>query len=152
MTASRHQPRLADVTNSSYSWLQHTNQKAFASNNHIIAALSDIKQVNNSPVVLIPLCRLSLHSATLRTFREDEPLRHGKKEGKDRPAVAMAQGKKRVQRAVADHASDDLRTLLQGIFDAEEQITEEASPFLPSTLLCISHGSTRRVLSPCTGN
>lgn len=108
------------------------NQKAFASNAHVMATPSNIKQVNNSPMVLIPPLSAESLLSDYKTFREDEPLRHGKKEGKDRPVVVIPHDKTRDQRAVAEQATDDLRTLLQGIFEAEEQIAEEASA-VPST-------------------
>ncbi|KAL8758619.1 MAG: hypothetical protein Q9199_001357 [Rusavskia elegans] len=108
------------------------NQKAFASNAHIMATPSNIKQVNNSPMVLIPPLSAESLISDYKTFREDEPLRHGKKGEKDRTVVVIPHDKTRDQRAVADQATDDLRTLLQGIFEAEEHLAEEASA-VPST-------------------
>ena len=104
------------------------NQESFASNAHVMATPSSIKQVNRTPIVLIPPLSAQSSLSDYKTFREHEP----RKEAKGRPAVVISHDKIRDQRAVADQASDDLRTLLQGIFDAEEQITEENSA-VPST-------------------
>ncbi|KAL8898127.1 MAG: hypothetical protein Q9192_002245 [Flavoplaca navasiana] len=103
------------------------NQESFARNAHIMNTPSSIKQVNRTPIVLIPPLSAESSPSDYKTFREHEP----RKKAKDRPVVVISHDKIRDQRAVADQASDDLRTLLQGIFDAEEQITEETSA-LPS--------------------
>ncbi|KAL8657951.1 MAG: hypothetical protein Q9226_001417 [Calogaya cf. arnoldii] len=103
------------------------NQKAFASNARTMTTPSNIKQVNQPPVVLIPPLSAESLLSDYKTFREDEPLRQAKKEGKDRPVVVIPHDKTRDQRAAANQALDDLRILLQDIFDAEEQLTEETS-------------------------
>ncbi|KAL8671199.1 MAG: hypothetical protein Q9168_004295 [Polycauliona sp. 1 TL-2023] len=98
------------------------------SNADIIGTPLDSKQVNHTPMVLIPPLSAESLLSDYKTFPEDEL----EKKGKKRPVVVDSHGKTSDQRALADQASDDLRTLLQGIFDAEEQISEEISAVPPA--------------------
>ncbi|KAL8769960.1 MAG: hypothetical protein Q9209_004207 [Squamulea sp. 1 TL-2023] len=102
-----------------------TNQEAFESNAQIISTPRNPKQVNGSPMVLVPPLSAASLVGEYKTFCEDEPLSHCKTERKDQPVVVVPPNQTRDQRAAADQASSHLQTLIQGIFDAEDQITEE---------------------------
>ncbi|KAL8927338.1 MAG: hypothetical protein Q9172_001417 [Xanthocarpia lactea] len=99
------------------------NQKAFTSNAHDVATPSIVKQVNNSPMVLVPPLSAQSQISDYKTFREDMPSSHGK----DGPVILSPHDQTRDQRAVANQASDHLQTLVQAILNADDQIIEELS-------------------------
>ena len=104
------------------------DKQSFSSNSHITATPPNAKQVSKSPVVLIPPLSAVSALGDYRPGCEDAP----SKQGKSRLVVIISHDARKDQRVVADQATDDLRTLLRAMFDAEEQITEEASAITPT--------------------
>ncbi|KAL8997189.1 MAG: hypothetical protein Q9169_003455 [Polycauliona sp. 2 TL-2023] len=116
-------PPLTPVTPASTT----ANQKEYTSNTNMTATYSHGGQVKKTPMVLIPPLSAESLLSDYKTFREDEP----DKEGKNRSVVLSSHDKTRDQRAVADQASNDLQTLLQALFDAEEQVEDTSA--VPTT-------------------
>ncbi|KAL8699893.1 MAG: hypothetical protein Q9224_001213 [Gallowayella concinna] len=106
------------------------NQKAFTSNAVQVMTTPAIDSQTNpgikSPMVLIPPLSAGNKLSEYKTFHDDEPLIHGKKGRVEVSAVMINTDKTKDQRAVSDQVSNNLQTLLQDIFEADDRTTSEA--------------------------
>ncbi|KAL8728190.1 MAG: hypothetical protein Q9166_005584 [cf. Caloplaca sp. 2 TL-2023] len=121
-----------------------SNQRSFASNSEVIATPtgdSTIQQVNTAPMVLIPPLSAESRLSEYKTFH-DEPSYEGKRGRSGMPILVVPSQLTKDQRAAADQASSNLQTLVQEIFDAEDQITggtSVASPTAESSYFIWTH-------------
>ncbi|KAL8807322.1 MAG: hypothetical protein Q9182_000827 [Xanthomendoza sp. 2 TL-2023] len=112
------------------------NQRAFSSNaNHVMTPPAVDSPTNlgiRSPMVLIPPLSAENRVSDYKTFHDDGPLIHGKKGRAEVTAVVINLDKTKDQREASDQVSNDMQTLLQDIFEADDKSTSETD-VVPST-------------------
>lgn len=106
------------------------NQAAFASNAQTLAshnADSVIKQVNHTPVVLVPPLSAGSRPSEYVTFQDDQVADDVKKGRIGEASLTSLSLQTQEQKAVVDQASDNLQTLIQEIFEADDQTGDDPS-------------------------
>ena len=134
------------------------NQAAFASNarnsaDHTYASYP--KTLDRTPVVLIPPLSADTRSSEYVTLKDDQTSGHQKDKHVDVPSVADVPTPARDQRAIADSDFNNLQSLIEDIFEADEQTSADnyATPSLevaPHFIYVEQDDAQVRTLAPAT--